>query len=262
MDLTGSRTGRVAAVAGVGPGLGRELALTFAEAGADLALLARNGGYLEQVAGEVEAAGRAALRLPADLTDRARCAEAAERIGERYGAVDVLVHNAFSRPPLGSLGDRTAADWHAAVDGNILSATNLLYELLPLMRGRSAAVVLVSSISARRPYPDSGIYAVVKSAMLTLVQVLARELGPHSVRVNAVVPGYIESDNLEAFFADAGTRQGTSAAQARQAAQDATCLGRFVTAREVADVAAFLGSPAAAGVTGQTLDVNAGQWFG
>ncbi|MFC5002679.1 SDR family oxidoreductase [Dactylosporangium cerinum] len=249
MDLTG----RTVAVAGVGPGLGRELALTFAGAGANLALLARSAGYLNEVAGEVEAAGRAALRLPTDLTDRARCAEAAERIGERYGAVDVLVHNAFSRPPLGSLGDRTAADWHAAVDGNILSATNLLYELLPLMRGRPAAVVLVSSISARRPHPGSGIYAVVKSAMLTLVQVLARELGPHSVRVNAVVPGYIESDNLEAFLADA---------DARRAALEGTCLGRFVTAREVADVAAFLGSPAAAGVTGQTLDVNAGQWFG
>jgi NAD(P)-dependent dehydrogenase (short-subunit alcohol dehydrogenase family) len=98
--------------------------------------------------------------------------------------------------------------------------------------------------------------------MLTLVQVLAREFGPHGVRVNAVVPGYIESDNLEAFFADAGTRRGTSAAQARATAEEATCLGRFATAREVADVVAFFGSSASAGVTGQTLDVNAGQWFG
>ncbi|WP_330186430.1 SDR family oxidoreductase [Dactylosporangium sp. AC04546] len=250
---------RVAVVAGVGPGVGRELALTLAEGGADLALLARRSAYLDEVAGDL---GTAALCLPADLTDRAACAEAARRVGERFGGVDVLVHNAFSRPPLGSLGERTAADWHAAVDGNLLSATNLLYELLPLMRGRRASVVLISSISARQPYPESGIYAAMKSAMLTLVQVLARELGPHAVRVNAVVPGYIESDNLEAFFADAGTRRGTSAAQARQDAEATTCLGRFVTAREVADVAAFLGSPAAAGVTGQTLDVNAGQWFG
>ncbi|MEV8516989.1 SDR family oxidoreductase [Dactylosporangium sp. NPDC051484] len=258
MDLSG----RVAAIAGVGRGLGRELAVTFAEAGADVALLARQGVYLDEVAREVVAAGRAALRLPTDLTDRARCAEAARLLGERYGAVDVLVHNAFSRPPLGSLGERSAADWHAAVDGNILSATNLLYELLPLMKGRPASVILVSSISARQPYPESGVYAAMKSAMLTLVQVLARELGPHGVRVNAVVPGYIESDNLEAFFADVGTQRGTSAAQARQTAEATTCLGRFVTAREVADVVAFLGSSASAGVTGQTLDVNAGQWFG
>ncbi|WP_327010504.1 SDR family oxidoreductase [Dactylosporangium sp. NBC_01737] len=257
-----STDGRVAAIAGVGPGLGRELALTFAGAGTDVALLARRSDHVDEVGREVRAAGRAALCLPTDLTDRDRCAEAARLIGERYGTVDVLVHNAFSRPPLGPLDERSATDWHAAVDGNILSATNLLYELLPLMQGRTASVVLVSSISARQPYPGSGIYAVVKSAMLTLVQVLARELGPHAVRVNAVVPGYIESDNLEAFFADAGTRRGTSAAQARQSAEATTCLGRFVTAREVADVVAFFGSPASAGVTGQTLDVNAGQWFG
>ncbi|GAA2389594.1 SDR family oxidoreductase [Dactylosporangium salmoneum] len=258
MDLSG----RYAAIAGVGPGLGRELAVTFAAAGADLALLARRASYLEQVAGEVTAAGRAALCLPADLTDRARCAEAARRVGEHYGALDVLVHNAFARPPLGSLGERTPAEWHAAVDGNLLSATNLLYELLPLMKGRSASVVLVSSISARQPYPESGIYAAMKSAMLTLVQVMARELGPHGIRVNAVVPGYIESDNLEAFFADAGARSGAGTAQARHDAEAATCLGRFVTAREVAEVVAFFGSPASTGVTGQTLDVNAGQWFG
>ncbi|MEV6924592.1 SDR family oxidoreductase [Dactylosporangium sp. NPDC051485] len=255
-------SGRCAAIAGVGPGLGRELAVAFAAAGADVALLARRAPYLEEVAGEVAATGRAALCLPTDLTDRSGCAEAARRIGERFGAVDVLVHNAFSRPPLGSLGERTAADWHAAVDGNILSATNLLYELLPLMKGRGASVVLVSSISARRPYPESGIYAAMKSAMLTLVQVLAHELGPHGIRVNAVVPGYIESENLEAFFADAGARSGAGAAQARHDAEAATCLGRFVTPREVADVVAFFGSRASTGVTGQTLDVNAGQWFG
>ncbi|MFI5911002.1 SDR family oxidoreductase [Dactylosporangium sp. NPDC051541] len=242
MDLTGRR----AAIAGVGPGLGRELALTFAAAGAEVALLARNAAHLDEVAAELTPG---VLRLPTDLTDRAQCAAAAERIG----AVDVLVHNAFTRPPLGSLGERTAADWHAAVDGNILSATNLLYELLPRMRGRSASVVLISSISARRPHPGSGIYAAMKSAMLTLVQVLARELGPAGIRVNAVVPGYIESDNLEAFFADP---------QARRDAEAGTCLGRFVTAREVAAVVAFFGSPLSAGVTGQTLDVNAGQWFG
>ncbi|WP_433073971.1 SDR family oxidoreductase [Dactylosporangium sp. CA-052675] len=245
MDLSG----RTAAIAGVGPGLGRELALTFAAAGAGLALLARRATTLEEVA----ATEPGALCLPTDLTQRARCAEAARRIGERFGAVDVLVHNAFARPPLGSLGERTAADWHAAVDGNLLSATNLLYELLPLMRGRSASVVLISSISARMPHPGSGIYAAMKSAMLTLVQVLARELGPDGIRVNAVVPGYIESDNLEAFFGGPGPRR---------AAEAGTCLGRFVTAREVASVAAFFASPASAGVTGQTLDVNAGQWFG
>jgi NAD(P)-dependent dehydrogenase (short-subunit alcohol dehydrogenase family) len=255
-------TGRVGVIAGVGPGVGRELAVTFAEEGADVALLARRGEFLTEVAEDVAARGRRALCLPTDLTDRAQCAGAAQRLQEVHGAVDVLVHNAFSRPPLGSLGERTAADWHAAIDGNILSATNLLYELLPLMKGRSASVVLVSSISARQPYQESGIYAAMKSAMLTLVQVLAKELGAHSIRVNAVVPGYIESDNLEAFFADVGTRQGGSALEARRSAESATCLGRFVTPREVADVVTFFGSASSGGVTGQTLDVNAGQWFG
>ncbi|WP_433062400.1 SDR family oxidoreductase [Dactylosporangium sp. CS-033363] len=244
MDLSG----RCAVVAGVGPGLGRELALTFAAAGAGLALLARRTASLDELA----ALEPEALCLPTDLTDRDQCAAAARSIGERFPTVDVLVHNAFTRPPLGSLGERTAADWHAAVDGNLVSATNLLYELRPFLKD-GASVVLISSISARMPHPGSGIYAAMKAALLTLVPVLARELGPDGIRVNAVVPGYIESDNLEAFF---------GGPQARREAEAGTCLGRFVTAREVAQVVAFLGSPLSAGVTGQTLDVNAGQWFG
>jgi NAD(P)-dependent dehydrogenase (short-subunit alcohol dehydrogenase family) len=252
----------VAVVAGVGPGTGRQIALTLAEQYQYLALVARDAKRLGEVSREIHTRTRRALCLPMDLTDDQQCRAAAKSIEEQYGGVDVLVHNAFSRPPVGPLADRSSADWHRALEGNVLSAMNLIYSLQPLLAQRRGSVVLVSSISARQPYELSGIYATMKAALLTLVKVLARELGRDGVRVNAVVPGYIEGPSLGPFFSEIGRQKGISMDEARTECAADTCLGRFVTPREVADAVAFLGSASATGVTGQSLDVNAGQWFG
>jgi NAD(P)-dependent dehydrogenase (short-subunit alcohol dehydrogenase family) len=173
------------------------------------------------------------------------------------------VHTGFSRPPTGPLGERTATEWHAALDGNVIAATQLVDAVAPAMRAqRAGSVVLVSSISARQPYVNSGIYATMKAAMLTLTKVYAQELGPHGVRVNCVVPGYIQSAGLDAFFEALGREDGGGTVAARARATAATALGRFPTADEVADAALFLASPMATAITGQSLDVNAGHWFG
>ena len=130
------------------------------------------------------------------------------------------------------------------------------------MSACSCGGVLVSSISARQPYVNSGIYATMKAAMLTLTKVYAQELGPYGVRVNCVVPGYIQSADLDAFFAVLGREDGSGTEAARARATGATALGRFPSADEVADAAVFLASPMATAITGQSLDVNAGHWFG
>ena len=102
----------------------------------------------------------------------------------------------------------------------------------------------------------------MKAAMLTMTKVYAQELGPHGVRVNCVVPGYIQSTDLDAFFEVLGREDGGGTAAARARATSATALGRFPSADEVADAAVFFASPMASAITGQSLDVNAGHWFG
>jgi NAD(P)-dependent dehydrogenase (short-subunit alcohol dehydrogenase family) len=258
-----SLAGRVVIVAGVGPGLGHAVARLAAREGAAVVLAARTPSRLQAVREEIVAAGGVARGVPTDLADEAQCRSLAQVTQDEFGRIDAVVHTAFERPATGSLAERTAADWHAALDGNVLSATYLVHAVAPMMRARrSGSIVFVSSISARLPYAQSGIYGTMKAAQLTLAKVYAQELGAAGVRVNCVVPGYIDTPNLEGFFESLATEQGTTAAAARASAAAVTCLGRFPTADEVAEAAIFLASDRASGITGQSIDVNAGQWFG
>ena len=255
--------GHVVVVAGVGPGMGRSTATRAAAHGASVVVAARTAARLDAVRDEIVAAGGRACSVPTDATDAAQCRHLADAAIEAFGRVDALVHTGFARPATGPLGERTAADWHNALDGNVLAATQLVDAFAPVMCGQDyGSIVLVSSISARQPYVNSGIYATMKAAMLTLTKVHAQELGPHGVRVNSVVPGYIQSRDLDAFFEVLGREQGDGTTAARSRATSATALGRFPSADEVADAAVFLASPMATAITGQSLDVNAGHWFG
>ena len=255
--------GLVVLVAGVGPGMGRSTAVRAAANGAAVVVAARTIDRLNDVRDEIAAAGGRACSVPTDATDAAQCQRFAEAALDAFGRIDALVHTGFSRSPTGPLGDRTVADWHDALDGNVIAATQLVDAVAPAMREQgTGSVVLVSSISARHPYVNSGIYGTMKAAMLTLTKIYAQELGPYGVRVNCVVPGYIQSEGLDAFFEVLGREHGGGTDAARTRATAATALGRFPTADEVADAALFLASPMATAITGQSLDVNAGQWFG
>ena len=243
--------------------MGRSTACCAAAHGAAVVLAARTAARLDTIRDEIVAAGGQACSVPTDATDAAQCRHLADAALEAFGRIDALVHPGFARPPTGPLAERTASEWHEALDGNILAATQLVDAVAPTMRGQNyGSIVLVSSISARQPYVNSGIYATMKASMLTLTKVYAQELGPHGVRVNCVVPGYIQSADLDAFFEVLGREQGVGTDAARARATSATALGRFPSADEVADAALFLASPMATAITGQSLDVNAGHWFG
>jgi NAD(P)-dependent dehydrogenase (short-subunit alcohol dehydrogenase family) len=255
--------GHVVVVAGVGPGMGRSTAIRAAANGASVVLAARTASRLDEVREAIVGAGGRACAVPTDTTDLADCRRLADAALDAFGRIDALVHTGFSRAPTGPLNERSAADWHDALDGNVIAATQLVDAVAPTMREqRTGSIVLVSSISARQPYVNSGIYGTMKAAMLTLTKVYAQELGPHGVRVNCVVPGYIQSEGLDAFFEVLGREYGGGTVAARARATSATALGRFPTADEVADAALFFASPLATAITGQSLDVNAGHWFG
>ncbi|MFD0904563.1 SDR family oxidoreductase [Actinomadura sediminis] len=251
---------RVVVVSGVGPGLGRSLALRCAAAGADVVLAARNEERLAEVAADVEGLGRRALAVPADIRDETACTRLADAALDAFGRVDGLVNNAFATPPLKDLTEVDLDAVRAGFETNVLAALRLTRLLAPALAERDGSVVMINSAVLRHSRRTYGAYKMAKSALLSMAQSLATELGPRGVRVNTVAPGYIWAPNLKWYFDRLGKKRGVPAQTIYDEAAATTDLGRLPEPDEIADTVMFLLSPLARAVTGQCLDVNCGEW--
>ena len=126
---------------------------------------------------------------------------------------------------------------------------------------QASTILPVNSMSARRIEPEFGIYSATKSALLTAVQTLARELGTYGIRVNSVVPGYIWGDSVEWYFRFLAEQAGITPEEQYDRVASETCLHHLPTSAEIADSVVFFASDLSRVVTGQALDVNGGHWF-
>ncbi len=235
---------KVVLVAGVGPGLGRSLALRSARAGADVVLAARDRGRLETVADEVRALGRRAVVLPTDLSDPAAVAALVDDAAAHAGGLDAVVHNAFHPPGREALLDADLGSVGAELVST-LPALDLVRRCAPALVEAGGSVVLVNSMILRNRLPGFGAYRMTKASLLALARGLSIELGPRGVRVNSVAPGYIVGpDTPHRDYHDEAAAQ--------------TDLRRLPTPDDVADAAVFLVSDLARAVTGQCLDVTCG----
>lgn len=252
--------GTVVVVSGVGPDLGRAIALRCARAGADLVLAARTKSRLDEVAGEITALGRRAVAVPADITDGASAAGLAEAAVAAFGRVDSLVHNAFAIPPMTALADADLGTFRTAYETNVLAALNLTRLLTPALAEHDGSVVMINSAVLRHSRVTFGGYKMAKSALLALAQSLATELGPRGIRVNSVAPGWIWGGTLQWYFGHLAGQRGVD----RQVVYDETAaltdLRRLPEPDEIADAVVFLASPMARAITGQCLDVNCGEF--
>jgi NAD(P)-dependent dehydrogenase (short-subunit alcohol dehydrogenase family) len=254
--------GKSAIVAGVGPGLGRSIARVLAREGAEVALAARRTSHLEPVARELEADGHRVVVVPTDVTVAAEADALTRATHDAFGRIDVVVYNAFAFGPTTPARETDVGAWRETFEVNVVGALNVTLAAAPrLAESPDGSVVMVNTQAARRSLPRRGPYSASKAAMLSLARTLAGELGPDGIRVNSVVPGPIRSAPLEHALAQRAERTGTTMEEeyARLAAD--TPLGRIATADEVADAVLFFASPLAHAVTGQSLDVNAGNWF-
>ncbi|GAA4588723.1 NAD(P)-dependent dehydrogenase (short-subunit alcohol dehydrogenase family) [Actinoplanes octamycinicus] len=251
---------KVVLVAGVGPGLGRAVAVRAAQQGADVVLAARTESYLTEVAGKVTAAGRRALVVPADLTDEDSSAALVRTALDRFGRVDGLVNNAFAMPPMRSLGKVDLDDLRASFDVNVFAALRLTRLLTPALVESGGAVVMVNSAVLRHSRRPFGPYKLAKAGLLAVAQNLASELGPLGVRVNSVAPGWIWADSLRMWFDYQANQRGVPTRQIYDEIAAGTDLRRLPEPDEVADAVLFLLSGLARGITGQCLDVNCGEF--
>ncbi|MFC4052745.1 SDR family oxidoreductase [Actinomadura syzygii] len=260
MGAAGLLAGKVIVISGVGPGLGRGLAVQCAKAGADVVLAARNEKRLAEVAAEVEKLGQHAVTVPTDITDAAACERLADTATESCGRVDGLVNNAFATPPLKDLTKVDLDAVRAGFETNVLAALRLTRLFVPALETRGGSVVMVNSAVLRHSRRTFGAYKMAKAALLAMAQNLSTELGPRGVRVNTIAPGYIWADNLKWYFEHLAKKRGITAQQVYDENAATTDLRRLPEPDEVADAVVFMLSPLARAITGQCLDVNSGEW--
>ena len=262
--MTALLAGRVALVSGVGPGLGRGLALELASHGADVVLVARRQEHLDAVAAEVHGLGRQALPVQADITDRAACAAAVEQACERFGGIDVLVNNAHrggTQHPFLETYDAEGDPWRASMEVNLWGSLHMTHAVARVMvEAGSGSIVMIGTMAVRDIQPGQGPYATSKAALVSVTRTLARELGPSGVRVNAVLPGYIDGPAVDGWLRSQAAARGVDVAEVRAELEAQTALRFLPDDRDIAGSVVWLASDLALPVTGQAVDVNAGHW--
>jgi NAD(P)-dependent dehydrogenase (short-subunit alcohol dehydrogenase family) len=251
---------KVVVVCGVGPGLGRAIALQSARAGADLVLAARTEARVKEVAAEVEALGRRAVAAVTDVTDDALAAGLPAAALDAFGRVDALVHNAFAIPPITELASADLAAVRAGFETSVLGALRMTRLFTPALAASRGSVVMINSAVLRHSRLTFGPYKMAKSALLALASSLATELGPQGIRVNSVAPGYIWAGSLKWYFGQLARQRGVTVQQVYDETAAAIDLRRLPEPDEVADAVVFLASDLARAITGQCLDVNCGEF--
>jgi 2-hydroxycyclohexanecarboxyl-CoA dehydrogenase len=244
--------GKTALVTGAGRGIGRAIALTLAREGAQVAVLDVNGDDAERVAGEVRQAGVKALPLVADVTRRADVERAVSETVAQLGQLDIVVNNAgWDRMEF--FLDSEEATWDRIIGVNFKGMLHVCKAALPHMQARGGRVVNIASDAGRVGSMGEAVYAGTKGAVIAFSKTLAREMARHGITVNVVCPGLTETPLLQ------GIRdQSPRTARVIEAVTRAIPLGRVGQPPDVAEAVAFLASPAAGYITGQTLSVSGG----
>jgi NAD(P)-dependent dehydrogenase (short-subunit alcohol dehydrogenase family) len=241
---------RRALITGATRGIGLAIAEGLAGRGATVCITGRKADNLEAAAGQLRAGGARVVPLVCHQGEPASIQRLFEQLDQDGYTADIVVVNAATNPVMGPLLDTDLAAWQKILDvnltGALLTAQHACRRMLPRKKG---SLIFVSSVAALDPIPGLGAYSVSKAGLLGLTRVLAKELGPAGIRVNALAPGLVETRFSAALFQDE---------QAYRKLMAAVPLGRHGQPSDLAGAAVFLASDASAYLTGQVLVVDGG----
>jgi len=242
--------GKVAIVTGASRGIGRCTALELARAGADLVVCARSEAPLKALASEIEALGRKALAVVVDVVKNEDISTLIEQTMATFGRIDILVNNAgITRD--GLLLRMKESDWDEVLDTNLKSAFLLTRAVAKIMsKQRSGRMINISSVVGEMGNLGQVNYSASKAGLIGLTKSVARELARRDITVNAIAPGFIETDMTE----DLGEKARTELASQIP-------LGRLGQAEDIAHAVIYLASDRASYITGQVLGVNGGMYM-
>ena len=245
-----SLNGQIALVSGGSQGIGRASALLLGKLGADVAVLARSLAKCEAVAGEIQAEGRRALALRADLANADEIKQAVEKVASEFGPISILVNNAAITRD-GLMLRMKREDWQAVIDTNLTGVFLLTQQVLPMMtKARRGRIINLTSVVAQAGNVGQVNYIAAKAGILGFTKALAREYASRKITVNAIAPGFIETP-MTAVLNEA----------ARNAMLEQIPLKRAGTDTDVAYAVAFLASDEAGYITGQVLNINGGMYM-
>lgn len=241
-------TGKVALVTGAGRGIGRQIALTLAEYGADV-IVNYNGSKekAEEVVCEIESMGRKAVAVQCSIADHEACGNMITDMLAKFGHIDILVNNAgITRDNL--MIKMTEDDFDTVIETNLKGTFNTMKHMYrPFLKQKAGRIINLSSVSGILGNAGQANYAASKAGVIGLTKSLARELASRNITVNAVAPGYIDTDMTQAMT---------------EAAKEATLsqipLKRVGTPKDIAETVAFLASDKASYITGQVISVDGG----
>jgi len=256
-----SRLGdKVVIITGAGDGLGEVMAHLFAREGAHLTLAGRRTALLDEVAASVRAGGHRAIAVTTDVTDEAAVAAMVSATVSEYGRVDVMCNNAAQPGKDLHIWEQTLENWNATIAVDVTAAMLCTREVLTqsMLAQGSGSIVNFSSTAGLEGMERKSHYGVAKAGLRTLTKVMAKEVGPHGIRVNCLVPGGIQTDLLRNYWKRLADEQGVTWEEIRDQGARSTALRRIATPDEIAQVALFLASDESSAITGQSIVADCG----
>ncbi|MFE3327845.1 SDR family oxidoreductase [Streptomyces sp. NPDC059176] len=253
--------GKTVIVSGVGAGLGHQIAAAVVRDGGRAVLGARTGANLAKTAAEVDPSGARTAHRATDITDEAQCTALARLAVERFGAIDAVVHVAALDGYFGGLEDADFTTWQQVIDVNLLGTLRMTRACLPALKERGGSVVIIgtqSSVAAPSQVRQAA-YAASKGALTSAMYSLAQELGPHRIRVNTVLPGWMWGPPVQGYVQFTAHTEGLAESEVLDRLTERMALPELATDGDVAEAVVFLASDRARAITGQSLLVNAGE---